>query len=69
MCVPRCDHAAAVVDRKMYVMGGSGRDDLWYNDLHVLNLDTLEWRVVETKGVSPKPRDYTSLTNLANWVS
>lgn len=65
--LPRCDHASVVVGRRMYVTGGSGRDDLWYNDLHQLNLETLEWAAVDMGGIPPKPRDYTTLICLANW--
>ena len=52
----------------MYLTGGSGSDDLFYNDVHVLNLGSLEWVCVEMKGIPPKPRDYTTLTALSNWV-
>ena len=53
----------------MYLTAGSGGNELWYNDLHTLNLDTLEWAEVKVEGLLPTPRDYTTLTNLNNWVS
>ena len=41
--------------REVYVFrGGNGREYL--NDLHALNVDTLTWRQVETRGEIPQPR-------------
>ena len=30
----RCDHASTVVGERFYILGGSGGQKLWYNDLH-----------------------------------
>ena len=41
--------------REVYVFrGGDGRE--YWNDLHALNVDTLTWRQVETRGEMPQPR-------------
>ena len=41
--------------REVYVFrGGNGREYL--NDLHALNVDTFEWRKVETTGPAPQQR-------------
>ena len=50
-------HSADYVaqQREVYVFrGGNGREYL--NDLHALNVDTLTWRQVETRGEVPQPR-------------
>ena len=33
----RCDHACTVIGEKFYIMGGSGGEKLWYNDLHTFD--------------------------------
>ena len=53
----------------MFVCAGTGSEDLWFNDLHRLNLDTLEWQEVEQKGYPPSPRDYATLVAIRDWVS
>ena len=68
-CSSRCDHACVVIGHKMYIIGGSGGNDLWFNDFHMFNLESLEWIPVEMKGIPPQPRDYARLVNLNNWVS
>jgi hypothetical protein len=50
-------HSADYVSsrREVFVFrGGNGREYL--NDLHALNVDTLTWRKVETRGEIPQPR-------------
>ena len=37
MCCFRCDHACAVAGEKFYIMGGTGGEKLWYNDLHTFD--------------------------------
>ena len=64
-----CDHGCCLVGSKMYVSGGSGGENVWYNDLHYLDLCTLEWTKVDIEGESPQPRDYLTLCALSNLVS
>ena len=52
----------------MFVCGGTGSDELWFNDLHRLSLDCLEWREVERRGTPPPPRDYSALVAISDWV-
>ena len=65
----RCDHSCAVLGGSVYVCGGMGSDELWFNDLHRLALDPLEWREVEQRGNPPLPRDYSTLVTVSDWVS
>ncbi|CAI8022513.1 Acyl-CoA-binding domain-containing protein 5, partial [Geodia barretti] len=44
-----------------------GSDELWFNDLHRLALDPLEWREVEQRGNPPLPRDYSTLVTVSDW--
>jgi hypothetical protein len=60
----RCDHGSAVLGNKMFIFGGSGGEDLWLNDLTYLDLDIMQWTVVESTANSPCPRDYLSLLSI-----
>ena len=54
----------------MFVCAGTGSDELWFNDLHRLSLNSLEWREVEQqRGNPPQPRDYSTLVAIGDWVS
>ncbi|KAJ7386387.1 hypothetical protein OS493_008511 [Desmophyllum pertusum] len=53
---PRCDHACAVAGEKFYIMGGSGGEKLWYNDIHVFDTVTLRWDAVKVQGHQPHAR-------------
>lgn len=67
---PRGAHAAALVGRKLYVFGGYGgegfaRQD--FNDLHALDLETWEWKLVhpgnsKSRGVHAPTSPSTSLS-------
>ena len=48
--------------------GGSGGENVWYNDLYYLDLRTTEWTKVEMEGNPPQPRDYLTLCHLSNLV-
>ena len=65
----RCDHSCAVMKQNMFVCAGTGSDELWFNDLHRLSFDCLEWKEVEMKGAAPQPRDYSTLVSINDWVS
>ncbi|KAM7482151.1 hypothetical protein LguiB_006734 [Lonicera macranthoides] len=53
---PRSDHAAAVhADHCLFIFGGSSHTAC-FNDLHVLDLQTMEWSRPAQKGEIPSPR-------------
>ncbi|KAI7730064.1 hypothetical protein M8C21_020015 [Ambrosia artemisiifolia] len=53
---PRCDHTAAVhVDRYFLIYGGCSHST-FFNDLHVLDLETLEWSQPQIQGDLVSPR-------------
>ncbi|KAK1416600.1 hypothetical protein QVD17_32391 [Tagetes erecta] len=53
---PRCDHTAAVhVDRYLLIFGGCSHST-FFNDLHVLDMETLEWSQPQIQGNLVIPR-------------
>ncbi|AQK61752.1 Acyl-CoA-binding domain-containing protein 4 [Zea mays] len=53
---PRSDHAAAChADRYLLIFGG-GSHATCFNDLHVLDLQTMEWSRPKQQGPTPSPR-------------
>jgi hypothetical protein len=65
---PRSDHAAAVhADRYLIIFGG-GSHATCFNDLHVLDLQTMEWSKPAQKGGIPSPRaGHAGVTVGENW--
>ncbi|KEH24514.1 acyl-CoA-binding domain protein [Medicago truncatula] len=65
---PRSDHTAAVhVDRYLLIFGG-GSHATCYNDLHVLDLQTMEWSRPTQQGEIPTPRaGHAGVTVGENW--
>ena len=54
----------------MFVTAGSGSDDLWYNDIYLLELGSWQWTQVNPTGsVAPSPRDYSTISTIADRVS
>ncbi|KAI4349963.1 hypothetical protein L6164_010500 [Bauhinia variegata] len=65
---PRSDHAAAVhADRYLLIFGG-GSHATCYNDLHVLDLQAMEWSRPTQSGEIPTPRaGHSGVTVGENW--
>ncbi|XP_050900104.1 acyl-CoA-binding domain-containing protein 4 [Lathyrus oleraceus] len=65
---PRSDHAAVVhVERYLLIFGG-GSHATRYNDLHVLDLQTMEWPRPTQQGEIPTPRTgHAGVTVGENW--
>ncbi|XP_051130808.1 acyl-CoA-binding domain-containing protein 4-like isoform X1 [Andrographis paniculata] len=65
---PRSDHAAAVhADRYLLIFGG-GSHSACFNDLHVLDLQTMEWSRPIQQGEIPSPRaGHSGVTIGENW--
>ena len=65
---PRSDHTAAVhVERYLLIFGG-GTHATCYNDLHVLDLQTMEWSRPTQQGEIPTPRaGHAGVTVGENW--
>ncbi|PNY11087.1 RING finger protein B-like [Trifolium pratense] len=55
-------HSAAVVGQRLFIFGGCGKSadnnsEVYYNDLYILNTETLVWMRPTTSGTPPSPRD------------
>jgi N-acetylneuraminic acid mutarotase len=51
----RAAHSATVIGNLIYIFGGNDGSS-FFNDLHILDTDMLEWRKVDTTGDIPPPR-------------
>ncbi|KAH7287296.1 hypothetical protein KP509_32G048800 [Ceratopteris richardii] len=62
---PRRGHGAAVINKKMYVIGGfDGKAHL--SDVHVLDLQSWTWNCLSTQGSGPSPRRHHALESVGN---
>ncbi|XP_014493373.1 rho GTPase-activating protein gacHH [Vigna radiata var. radiata] len=66
-------HAAAVIGKRLFVFGGCGRsanntNDVYYNDLYILNTETYTWQRATTSGTPPSPRDSHTCSSWKNKI-
>ncbi|XP_056175446.1 tip elongation aberrant protein 1-like [Syzygium oleosum] len=57
----RQGHSAALVGKRLFIFGGYGKspgndDEVYYNDLFLLNTETFKWKKAMTTGIPPSPR-------------
>ncbi|KAK4796295.1 hypothetical protein SAY86_028621 [Trapa natans] len=65
---PRADHAAAVHAERYLLIFGGGSHATCFNDLHVLDLQTMEWSRPTQQGEIPSPRaGHAGVTIGDNW--
>lgn len=65
---PRSDHTAAVHADKYLLIFGGGSHSSCFNDLHVLDLQTMEWSQPKMQGSLPTPRaGHAGVTIGENW--
>ncbi|KAL3814677.1 hypothetical protein ACJIZ3_015945 [Penstemon smallii] len=65
---PRSDHAAAVHEDHYLLIFGGGSHATCFNDLHVLDLQTMEWSRPTQQGEIPSPRaGHAGVTVGENW--
>ncbi|CAH2067199.1 unnamed protein product [Thlaspi arvense] len=55
-------HSAVLVDKRIFIFGGCGKssgsdDEVFYNDLYILNTETFVWKRAVTTGNPPSARD------------
>ncbi|CAH8334830.1 unnamed protein product [Eruca vesicaria subsp. sativa] len=55
-------HSATLVGKRIFIFGGCGKasgsdDEVFYNDLYILNTETLMWQRAVTAGNPPSARD------------
>ncbi|KAH1201500.1 Rab9 effector protein with kelch motifs [Glycine max] len=66
-------HSAAVVGKRLFIFGGCGKsadnnNELYYNDLYILNAETFVWKCATTSGTPPSPRDSHSCSSWRNKI-
>ncbi|KAK9086460.1 hypothetical protein Syun_028854 [Stephania yunnanensis] len=65
---PRSDHAAAVHAERYLLIFGGGSHAACFNDLHVLDLQSMEWSRPAPQGEIPSPRaGHAGVTVGENW--
>ncbi|KAF3795770.1 Acyl-CoA-binding domain-containing protein 4 [Nymphaea thermarum] len=65
---PRSDHAAAVHAERYLLIFGGGSHATCFNDLHVLDLQSMEWSRPTVQGTIPTPRaGHAGITVGENW--
>ncbi|XP_058222075.1 acyl-CoA-binding domain-containing protein 4-like [Rhododendron vialii] len=65
---PRSDHAAAVHAERYLLIFGGGSHATCFNDLHVLDLQAMEWSRPKQQGEIPSPRaGHAGVTVGENW--
>ncbi|KAL9326344.1 hypothetical protein ACSQ67_006989 [Phaseolus vulgaris] len=66
-------HSAAVVGKRLFIFGGCGKssdsnNEVYYNDLYILNTETFVWKCATTSGSPPSPRDSHSCSSWKNKI-
>ncbi|XP_035543495.1 tRNA wybutosine-synthesizing protein 2/3/4-like isoform X3 [Juglans regia] len=66
-------HSAALVGKRLFIFGGCGKsadtnDEIYYNDLYILNTETFVWKRAATSGTPPSPRDSHTCSSWKNNV-
>uniref|UniRef100_A0A1J3DCW7 Kelch domain-containing protein 3 n=1 Tax=Noccaea caerulescens TaxID=107243 RepID=A0A1J3DCW7_NOCCA len=66
-------HSATLVGKRLFVFGGCGKssdinDDIYYNDLYILNTETFVWKRAATIGNPPSARDSHTCSSWKNKI-
>ncbi|KAL4036161.1 hypothetical protein IC575_004888 [Cucumis melo] len=66
-------HSATLVGKRLFIFGGCGKstsnnDEVYYNDLYILNTETFVWKQATTMGTPPSPRDSHTCSSWKNKV-
>ncbi|PQP93715.1 RING finger protein B [Prunus yedoensis var. nudiflora] len=66
-------HSAALVGKRLFIFGGCGKssnnsDEVYYNDLYILNTETFVWKHATTSGNPPSPRDSHTCSSWKNKI-
>jgi hypothetical protein len=65
---PRSDHTATVHANRYLLIFGGGSHSTCFNDLHVLDLQSMEWSRPKMQGTFPTPRaGHAGVTIGENW--
>ncbi|XP_019083710.1 PREDICTED: tip elongation aberrant protein 1-like [Camelina sativa] len=66
-------HSAALIDKRLFIFGGCGKspdsdDEVFYNDLYILNTETFVWKRAITNGKPPSARDSHTCSTWKNKI-
>lgn len=66
-------HSAALIGKRLFIFGGCGKssnnyDEVYYNDLYVLNTETFVWKCATTSGTPPSARDSHTCSSWKNKI-
>ncbi|XP_023643710.1 tip elongation aberrant protein 1 isoform X2 [Capsella rubella] len=66
-------HSAALIDQRLFIFGGCGKspasdDEVFYNDLYILNTETYVWKRAVTNGKTPSARDNHTCSTWKNKI-
>ncbi|KAG8496677.1 hypothetical protein CXB51_007931 [Gossypium anomalum] len=66
-------HSAALVGKRLFIFGGCGKssdnnDEIYYNDLYILNTETFVWKRAATLGNPPSARDSHTCSSWKNKI-
>ncbi|XP_013652385.2 tip elongation aberrant protein 1 isoform X1 [Brassica napus] len=66
-------HSATLVGKRIFIFGGCGKasgsdDEVFYNDLYILNTETLTWQRAVTTGNPPSARDSHTCSTWKNKI-
>ncbi|OMO62949.1 Kelch repeat type 2 [Corchorus capsularis] len=66
-------HSAALVGKRLFIFGGCGKssdnnDEIYYNDLYILNTETFVWKRATTSGDPPSARDSHTCSSWKNKI-
>lgn len=64
-------HSAALIGKQLFIFGGCGKssetsNEVYYNDLYLLNTETFVWNHVSTSGSPPSARDSHTCSSWKN---
>ncbi|KAK8265929.1 hypothetical protein V6Z12_D12G210400 [Gossypium hirsutum] len=66
-------HGAAVVGKRLFIFGGCGKssdnnDEVYYNNLYILNTETFVWKLAAISGNPPSARDSHTCSSWKNKI-
>ncbi|KAI7753911.1 hypothetical protein M8C21_011987, partial [Ambrosia artemisiifolia] len=66
-------HSAAVIGKRLFIFGGSGKSvdtliEEYFDDLYILNTETMVWKRVATTGIPPSKRNSHTCVSWTNKI-
>ncbi|KAI9117247.1 hypothetical protein K1719_011413 [Acacia pycnantha] len=65
-------HSSALVGKRLFIFGGCGKssenNEVYYNDLYILNTETFVWKCAATSGTPPSHRDSHTCSSWKNKI-